>query len=103
MMSPAGNAAGQTQSFVWDKQAPEICRTLARSCPSFVGLGGRLRSVVMLGRRARAGLTIWVRCRGRTRLFRRVARIRRTALLPVGLIGSSSARGALGKASTTEC
>jgi hypothetical protein len=69
----------------------------------FVSLGGCLRPVVMLRGRTGGGLTVWVRCRGCARLFRRVARICRTALLPVGLLRSRRARGALGKASTAEC
>jgi hypothetical protein len=92
----------QTESVITiDRNAH--CRTLAEYTLVFVGLGGRLRSIVMLGGRTGAGLTVWVRCRGCARLFRRVARVRRTALLPVGLLGSGRARGALGKASTTEC
>jgi hypothetical protein len=90
-----------------------LCHTYAKrstykqdACPGqalvFVGLGGRLRPVVVLGRRASVGLAVWVRCGCRAGLFRRVGRLRGAAFLPVGLLGCARARVALGKSCTTE-
>jgi hypothetical protein len=68
----------------------------------FVGLSGRLRPVVMLGRRAYAGLPARIRRSGCACLFRWIAGVRRAVLLAVGLLRRSRARGRLGERSAAE-
>jgi hypothetical protein len=69
----------------------------------FIGLGGRLRTVVMLGRRTCAGLPARIGRSACAGLFRWIAGVCRAVLLAVGLLRRSRARGRLCERSAAQC